>query len=178
LRSLVVFFFALLLLSAPACAAEPQQALPQAAPRSENIEAVGKLVFAPGIGYSLADIEYATITVTPGAVERDDAAVAKKLTLRLRVAESKGLVRQLEDLTGKRVLVKGPSFASLDSVTHDIDANGTGFSIAAAVDASAVCATADDCKDFCKGVGWGKECLPDGKPSCQDRQCRCTPTCL
>lgn len=40
------------------------------------------------------------------------------------------------------------------------------------------CKSPDDCKDFCKGGGKGKECKPDGIPSCSDGVCNCALTCL
>lgn len=155
--------------------------------RSESIEAVGKLVFTPGSGYSLDEIEYTDITITaPGsgaAEEHNDAAAAKKLKVHLRVAESKSLVRDLDALTGKRVLVKGPSFAAPDSVTHDIEAGGKDFSITPAAEAPAEkpaggCAADADCRPACKGAGKGSECEPDGIPFCLNHQCNCELNCL
>jgi hypothetical protein len=53
--------------------------------------------------------------------------------------------------------------------------------VGAALDASTAatpsCKTADDCKDYCKGMAAGKECLPDGGPACAKRQCSCLLTC-
>jgi TPR repeat protein len=43
--------------------------------------------------------------------------------------------------------------------------------------ASTSCQTAADCKNFCKGAGRGKECLPDGVPVCEKNVCSCGLTC-
>lgn len=40
-----------------------------------------------------------------------------------------------------------------------------------------LCKSVDDCKDFCKGAGNGKECLPDGVPVCSGNVCGCSLTC-
>ncbi|TAL27579.1 MAG: hypothetical protein EPN97_17080 [Alphaproteobacteria bacterium] len=43
--------------------------------------------------------------------------------------------------------------------------------------ASLACKSSDDCKNFCKGAGSGKECLPDGVPVCEKNVCGCSLTC-
>lgn len=48
---------------------------------------------------------------------------------------------------------------------------------AAAAPQTRTCATPDDCKDFCKGAGVNRECMPDGIPVCSKGQCSCGLTC-